>query len=378
MDSPQSAAENTQELVATLNALLKKLLLTITLESPLDLTPSLLLAVLESILRSRLPIPSSIRESRDFASKVQAMKIFLGVLENDIIAMDVGLSDIDPRKLAAGEWDEVVFVGEILCWLGKKNGFLPIFSHSDFSPRKLRERQSDTKYNGHVRHLTASSSTHSTTNSHHSLFSMTRSMPGGSDTTVMSMVSDAVNEGPVVQDTSQEEEFSHFSHYESQRHRPQCIHEVGELSFLSQDLSSDSKLSEGSTSYCDCDCSFQSEFDKAVTTASPVRYTGWINRVDDDLEIRSFEANMRSKGSSDGKNCQRHSDTRTAPSYYGDISLSASDGPRTPIANVGGDSSRRVLTRHNSPTEYTLALLNERARLLEELAALSSTPSKPS
>ena len=36
------------------------------------------------------------------AAKIQAMKIFLGVLETDVVNEDIGLSDIDPRRLAAG------------------------------------------------------------------------------------------------------------------------------------------------------------------------------------------------------------------------------------------------------------------------------------
>ena len=72
-------------LVVSLNKLLVGLSLPFTLETPLDLTPSLLLAILESLLESRLPIPPRVRDSRDQASRVQALKIFLGVLENDVI-----------------------------------------------------------------------------------------------------------------------------------------------------------------------------------------------------------------------------------------------------------------------------------------------------
>ncbi|KAK7677723.1 hypothetical protein QCA50_019275 [Cerrena zonata] len=125
MGEPSQSSE-IKALVNSLNNLLENLHLPIYVESPLDLTPSLLLAILECILRARLPISASIRESKDLINKVQAMKIFLGVLESDVIQEAVGLSDVDPRKLAVGEWDEVVFVGELLCWLGKKSGLLPI------------------------------------------------------------------------------------------------------------------------------------------------------------------------------------------------------------------------------------------------------------
>lgn len=108
------------DLVKELNELLSALSLPITLESPQDLTPSLLIAILESILQERLPISSSIRDSKTPTAKMEAMKIFLGVLEDDILQRNIGLSDMDPRKLAAGEWDEIIFVGQTLCLLGRQ------------------------------------------------------------------------------------------------------------------------------------------------------------------------------------------------------------------------------------------------------------------
>ncbi|OJA18192.1 hypothetical protein AZE42_07264 [Rhizopogon vesiculosus] len=90
------------------------------------MTPSLLLAVLESILQSRFPIPASIHASRSSLAKVQAfMKIFLGgVLECDVLPSDkdVGLADLDLRRIAEGlgGWGETLFVGELLCLLRRK------------------------------------------------------------------------------------------------------------------------------------------------------------------------------------------------------------------------------------------------------------------
>ena len=100
--------------------MLASLDLPITVDTPFDLTPSLLLAILESILRSRLPISNTTRNSQTSVAKVEAMKVFLGVLEDDVLQADIGLSEIDPRRLAAGQWKEVVFVGETLCWLGHR------------------------------------------------------------------------------------------------------------------------------------------------------------------------------------------------------------------------------------------------------------------
>lgn len=117
-------AEHISLLVDQLNGLLQilNINLSIPIESPMDLTPSLLIAILESLLGTRLPFDGSAvtspqRKTKDM-KKVQDMKIFLGVLEHDILGMDVGLSDVDPRRLAKGEWDDVVHVAEILCWIG--------------------------------------------------------------------------------------------------------------------------------------------------------------------------------------------------------------------------------------------------------------------
>ena len=109
-----------EHLVEQLNDLLQilNINLSIPIESPMDLTPSLLIAILESLLGSRIPTSPEPKGGVEDMKKVQDMKIFLGVLEHDILGMDVGLSDVDPRRLARGEWDDVVYVAEILCWIG--------------------------------------------------------------------------------------------------------------------------------------------------------------------------------------------------------------------------------------------------------------------
>ncbi|KAF5321441.1 hypothetical protein D9619_000085 [Psilocybe cf. subviscida] len=87
-----------------------------------DLTPRLLIAILESLLSVRLPITT--RHDSDScdddahaqrAARVQSMKIFLGVLETDILQRDVGLSTVDPRRLAEGADEEVFYFAEVLC-----------------------------------------------------------------------------------------------------------------------------------------------------------------------------------------------------------------------------------------------------------------------
>jgi hypothetical protein len=119
-------AEHISLLVEQLNDLLQilNINLSIPIESPMDLTPSLLIGILESLLGSRIPFDDNAgmispgRIAIGDIKKVQDMKIFLGVLEHDILGMDVGLSDVDPRRLARGEWEDVVYVAEILCWIG--------------------------------------------------------------------------------------------------------------------------------------------------------------------------------------------------------------------------------------------------------------------
>ena len=123
--------EDHVSLVKQLNLLLSKLNISLDLISPTDLTPSLLIAILESLLDRRIP---TVRSSNPKHSHTQNMKIFLGVLETDILQVDVGLSDVDPGKLANGEWDEVFFIAELLCWIGRQIGLLP--------PTKRKRRKS--------------------------------------------------------------------------------------------------------------------------------------------------------------------------------------------------------------------------------------------
>jgi hypothetical protein len=122
LTQPVALLESTSTLVSSLNDLLASLDIPIGLTTPLDLTPTLLLAILESTLESRLPLPPSVREARTPQTKVEAIKIFLGVLANDVLGVD--LSQVDPRKLARGEWDECVYVGGLLVHVAKKEGLM--------------------------------------------------------------------------------------------------------------------------------------------------------------------------------------------------------------------------------------------------------------
>ncbi|KAK0202185.1 hypothetical protein DFS33DRAFT_1059349 [Desarmillaria ectypa] len=126
---------NNMDLVYQLNELLTALRIPIPIQSPTDLTPSLLLAILECFISSRLPLSPGIRQAAVSKSparraealnaRVQCMKIFLGILETDILKNDdMSLSGIDPRKLAAGEYAEITLVAEALCWVGQRAGLI--------------------------------------------------------------------------------------------------------------------------------------------------------------------------------------------------------------------------------------------------------------
>jgi hypothetical protein len=304
MSSELASLDLSAPLIDPLNALLDHLGLPFVLDTPLDLTPSLLLAILESLLQSRLPISASIRQSRSDAAKVQAMKIFLGVLETDVLNEDVGLSDIDPRRLATGEWEEVVFIAKLLCWLGKQMGSLPPKDNlSSIIPRKP-----PSTANGNTRTSIlevpriASPSTRSTaTNTVTSGFSFDREYQE-SETTVQSVHS-------VVTETWRPRNECTSSQVEHRR-RPQCIHEIEDPSFLVQESEEELKellraehdslardYDDTTDAYCDCSQDESSSINPYLKgcPSSLVRYDGYIQEVDADLELRTFEARKAAK-----------------------------------------------------------------------------------
>jgi hypothetical protein len=115
-----------------LNELLVSIGIPITLQSPFDLTPTLLIAMLESLLRERLPLSDEARRCRTRAGRIEAMKWFLGVLGDDILGRELG--SVDPRMLAEGGEVEVRIAAEalLLAWdsgLFDKDTTLPL-SHA--------------------------------------------------------------------------------------------------------------------------------------------------------------------------------------------------------------------------------------------------------
>ena len=350
LDDPLEQSLDT--LTATLNALLKGLRLPYVLESPLDLTPSMLVAILECILESRLPVSKGIRESRSDLDKIEAMKIFLGVLETDVIKMDVGLGDVDPRALARGEELETVFVGELLCWLGQKSGILPLGYKEGAIPRQNEEvevaelTEEEDGYGeedvfGKARDNTISStdsrrgiraatpSTRSTlTDSARTTLSMINASHPETDTSVMTM---SFNDDRTITPPATPRVFTQQSIPNSTHPSLQVI------------LPAESREAHAGEDVSYCDCSLKQDI--------PIQHTGWIETVDHEEEVRTFLA--------------KHS-TNTAHRVVYTSKVASYEG-----LDHSSEGPSRLITRHTSPSQHRLALLNEKARLLTELANLN-------
>ncbi|KIY71192.1 hypothetical protein CYLTODRAFT_487410 [Cylindrobasidium torrendii FP15055 ss-10] len=204
------------------------------IQHPTDLTPSLLLAILESLLQARLPISRELRRSKDHDAK---MKIFLGVLQHDVLQGSLELTSIDPRRLARGDWDAVVKIAEVLCWLGRNMDL--------------------------IQENTTSSPTTSTT--------MTRTL-----THSASVSMETPPTTPNEEDSEDEEE----------TRMPRCIHEIP--SPIVVPLSPGARWQSHSSSMDSRLLSLERKI------SPPVRHSGLISVADDDMEIASFESSLNS------------------------------------------------------------------------------------
>jgi len=321
-------------LVAQLNLLLTSLNLPIPLISPTDLTPSLLIAILESILGIRIPlINNKIECKQSKASKIQNMKIFLGVLETDILQKDVGLSELDPRKLADGEWEEVLYIAELLCWIGRRMGYIPRHAEKGeestfiLPPRRKVEVPSlsrtmtigppspKSQLDIDAESISQGSSTVTgSAKKSQQTFSPFISPNGRESVTSLNTgdhEDDAQSQDDDTESTS--DILSALSPFtQPNRLPPQCIHEVPSPSVLfSLDLpvathpkskaSTRRTLGEG-----DCDTSLYNttpiEHDYiGDRSRSSVRYDGFIEPVDEDMELASFESSRSMSFANDSK-----------------------------------------------------------------------------
>jgi hypothetical protein len=96
---------DSDELVKSLNLLLDTLEIPIELESLLDLTPTLLLLILESSLKSRLPLPARLREDRSRESGSKAIAHY--------ILMILVFTQRNPRSKLSRCFSE--YLGTIFC-----------------------------------------------------------------------------------------------------------------------------------------------------------------------------------------------------------------------------------------------------------------------
>ena len=158
----------------------------------------------------------------------------------------------------------------------------------------------------------------------------------------------------------------------SSRTQPRCIHEVEEPSYLidgGPDVSS-------ATSVCHCatmDADEEDDLPPAAKTPLPFRYDGWIDQADENSELEFYYQRRSPPRAATVAPASRRS-----KSYSGLSALPPEPhaSRETPPRIRSASGSRRIITPHNAPTtEYTLALLNERARLLDELAKIKGTPS---
>ncbi|KDQ33948.1 hypothetical protein PLEOSDRAFT_1099897 [Pleurotus ostreatus PC15] len=412
-------------LVRSLNQLLNALGLPFVIETPTDLTPSLLLAILASILCEPIhaihgPDEASfddtivaltdLSQSHDTlpAFKVKQMKVLLGVL-NEVLPVDVCLSDVDPRRLAKGEWEEVKFVGELFVWLGKKLGRITGEASDDeavscedaHAGRGLKNGSPGRRRGGTTRQTRRPPSPTYTTSTNNSFNPTNLSMrsftssrieietmtsPPSTSGSVRTAVPD--HQGDVLGDLESP------SANTSTSHRPWCIHELkveptdiipvysptGTSFCRPASPSSENRFQEAGASSWDppialpdvfsaklttCHCSSSmyphprpatqvrglSRVDRRTPDASPrrheVRHEGYISYADEDSELSWFEAS-------------RH--FRLQSIDFGGL-------PQTPRRRPQVDEDRLPMTQRSTPNvAQRIKLMEERAVLLAQLA----------
>lgn len=340
-------------LVPSLNELLVSLSLPFALEIPTDLTPSLLLAILESIIEARLPIPNSVRASRTREAKIRAMLVLLGVLECDVLrggvdgselldgedaggvnvsvagwSTDIGLGEVDPEKLADGGWEETVFVGELLCWLARRRGILPPLSASQSHSHRISCSQSyvddDPSEDFTTSLLLQASPTypvadisvlsHITDVPRHPRVHSPELSTAGTTTTDLSMREKSVSSQtsisgshPLNDASTVSDDTTHpYSHDDPPPvFRPRCIHELDDPSFIRAlaGPSTPSRPLQRSSAHQNLhaddrsdarDADLRSEAGDPLEPPTPtprrVRLTGWIDEVDTRAELKQFAA----------------------------------------------------------------------------------------
>jgi hypothetical protein len=392
-----------QSLTSQLNDLLQAIHIPILLLSPTDLTPSLLIAILESFLGTKI----SLIANQNPPTQIQNMKIFLGVLETDILQRDLGLSNVDPRRLSEGEWDEVVFVGELLCWVARRIGLLDVNPKVDVTPRAPQAEETPASSKGGCNKRKGRRRGVSEPYPPHPELDTESVFYCGSSTTTTKLTQQTLSsfelgESRMWSDTTvdyndNEEELSDpstpsssFSFLPPPSTPPRCIHQIPSPSLLlSADIDTNysfpfpptppERSDDAERSFCTCHPSLAKhlpiEHDHPSLSSSSVspsvRRDGYIQQVDEDFEVESFE---RSRGTI-------LLDTSTSSLMAG------RDGFKTLVSilrflltdvmvdvHVLKQEKKRGRSKKlavaNREFERTLELLNERALLLSQLADL--------
>ncbi|KAK7038318.1 hypothetical protein R3P38DRAFT_2905607, partial [Favolaschia claudopus] len=320
LDPSRSINVSSPVLIIQLNRLLVSLKLPISVDSHSQLTPSLLICVLESLLSSRLPIPDEHREKlfSSTASKIHCMKIFLGVMQADILKQDVGLSNVDPRRLARGDDDETIFVARLLCWYGRRRGLISRSELGQEVESRTRDNESGSPSTLTTR-LTATETSH---------------VLEASDTSISS---DASTSAAAASPASVAQEVVVG---------PRCIHEVPSPSLVLSPVDdiAASAFAFGALPGDDVESHL---FAPSSHTNSSVRYEGCISLVDEDAEIASFEARRGVGAKAKGKGKQ------SATTQY-------IEDEETPVS---ASALAAAQTRR-------MELLQRKADILEELAQL--------
>ena len=228
---------------ALINELMVNLGLPLSIEATFELTSSLILAILESTLRTRLPISQSLREARTLSSRTQLMTEVLLYLQSSLVQQIIGLDDIEPEKLTLGEEAETEFFGRLLCWLGELKGYLP---DGNISCPVWHPRVSQGALSGGAEALVSaegalrpSSPTHSTFTAHNStnseIFASVSIPIAESDTTVLSVLPQTplqrlphLPEINLFEPPTRMSSIESISPTQSGSHTARCIHEIGE------------------------------------------------------------------------------------------------------------------------------------------------------
>lgn len=402
------------------------------------------------------------------------MKVFLGVLGDDVIGVDIGLAEVDPRRLAYGEWDETIFVGRVLIWIGGELDIIDRSELPDFikdtvaanlttstfaqastnqAPRQIlldqgppatdfdkaldprtrlkaqldggrppsRSFEGPSTAGPSTSRLSAISSLsfqpdstsspirpirtrsayvpepprrspsppHTSLDTSIATTSSCNCDPDQTSSTGCSCFTDATATGPGGYDTEEETDNDEQTPRTgpSRSSFPPTTRSISHQLFNRDNISPsplpdpNDLFSPASVSRSSTPVAESSHFTANNTTRNTsVRRSGWIEPVNHERDLRSFEA-ARANASRMREKSQSLSTLESlsrGASRYGERtpgrsgSLEERIASRTPSSLGRGNSSRfqHQVTRHTSPTQHALALLKERARLLEELAEL--------